>query len=94
MNFPELPFTLRFIHNGSDTDGSCVDIKPDHNSPGVFRFFVRTQRMFGMLPNEQVQLLNARGDRCKAEWENAATSLGGLTSVEFVAIIPDNWFAP
>lgn len=94
MNFPELPFALRFSHNGSDTDGSNIDVKPDSSLPGAFRFFVRTQRMFGMLPNEQVRLVNARGGRCKAEWQNAATSMGGITSVEFVAIIPDDWFAP
>ncbi len=93
-NLPGFPFILRFNHNGSDTDGSCVDAKPDRSSPGALRFFVRTQRMFGMLPDERVQLLNNRGDRCNAKWENAATSLGGLTNVEFVAVIPDDWFSP
>ena len=94
MNIPELPFNLQFNHNGSNTEGSCIDVQPDSSLPGAFRFFVQTRRAFGMLPNEQVWLVNTRGARCKAQWQNAATSMGGATSVEFIAIIPDEWFAP
>ena len=66
----------------------------DDVSSGALRFHVRTRRMFGMLPDEQVSLVSARGLRCKAKWMNPATSISGETSVEFVAVVPDDWFDP
>ena len=70
MKIPKLPFTLKFNHNGSDIDGLCVNVESDNMLPEAFRFFVQTRRMFGMLPNEQVCLINNRGERCKAKLEH------------------------